>query len=268
MKKILFGFLIVILASCGNQNDKSVQTEFTWDFSKQKKYIYSYSQIVSSDIQMEKNEGITNTKSIGNGDLNVRVKQNNLADISLTNLKMDMIRFDENGIANDTMSNTAPTMVIQNMKSNGTFDRDNHNIIFDYMFALPTKNLIVGEKEKIPMKMPFNANGANLTVKGFNSLEFVGMENFEGKECAVLKGKIKVSDLEIPEELDGTYKSSSIGNGTYYFDLKDRYFVGADIKVTMTIMMDTETDKPDDMGMFGNMVSDNEFKIRFKSIEE
>ena len=93
------------------------------------------------------------------------------------------------------------------------------------------------------------------------------MENFEEKECAVLKGKIDISNLEIPEELNGIYKSSSTGNGTYYFDLKNQYFVGADIQLKMTVMMDTETDN-DDMGMYANMISENEFKIRLEKIEE
>jgi hypothetical protein len=267
MRKTLFGLILVILSSCGNQNSKSEQTEFTWDFSKQKKYIYSYSQTVMSENKMDKDQPANKANIIGNGNLNVRVKENNLADLSLTNLKMDMIMLDENGIAKDTISNSASTSVIQDMKPNGTFGTNNHNIIFDLIFPLPSKNLKIGEKDKIPMQMPFNANGSSLLIKGFNTLEFIGIESFDGKECAVLKGEIDISNLEIPEELDGIYKGSSLGNGTYYFDLKNRSFVGADIQMTMIIMMDTETDKTD-MGMYGNMKSENEFKIRLEKIEE
>lgn len=257
----------MILASCGNQNNKSEQKEFAWDFSKQKKYIYSFSQTVENQNQMNKDLTADKSKIIGHGNLNVRVKENNLADLSLTNFKMDMIILNENGIAKDTISNTAPASVIQDMKPNGTYGTDNHNIIFDLIFPLPSKNLKVGEQDKIPMQMPFNANGSRLFVKGFNILEFVGMENFEEKECAVLKGTIDISNLEIPEELEGNYKSLSTGNGTYYFDLKNQFFVGADIQLTMTVMMDTETDKTNNMGMFVNMKSENEFKIRLEKIE-
>ncbi len=216
---------------------------------------------------MNKDRTANKSNIIGSGNLNVRVKQNNLADLSLTNLKMDMIMLDENGIAKDTMSNTTPVSVIQDMKPNGTFGTDNHNIIFDLIFPLPSKNLKIGEQDKIQMQMPFNANGSRLFVKGFNTLEFVGMENFEEKKCAVLKSRIDISNLEIPEELNGIYKSSSIGNGTYYFDLKNQYFVGADIQLTMTVIMDTETDKDNNMGMYANMKSENEFKIRLEKIE-
>jgi hypothetical protein len=180
---------------------------------------------------------------------------------------MDMIILDENGIAKDTMSNTTPTSVILDMKPNGTFGTDNHNIIFDLIFPLPSKKLKIGEQDKIPLQMPFNVNGSSLFVKGFNTLEFVGMENIEENECAVLKGKIDISNLEIPEELNGIYKSSSIGNGTYYFDLKNQYFVGADIQLTMTAMMDTETNENNNKGMYANIKSENVFKIRLEKIE-
>lgn len=54
MKKILIGLILMILASCGNQNNTSEQNKFAWDFSKQKKYIYSFSQTVENQNQMNK----------------------------------------------------------------------------------------------------------------------------------------------------------------------------------------------------------------------
>ncbi|WP_298517484.1 hypothetical protein [uncultured Kordia sp.] len=264
IKKILFGLIVATIASCGNQNDK---TEFTWDFSTQKKYRYSISQMVVSENKMYKDQPASLSNMIGNGNLNIRVKENNLADLSLTNMEVRMIVFDENGKAKDTISNTPPTNVTQDMKPNGTFVSDNHNFIFDIIFPLPSKELKIGETDKIPLQIPYNANGSRLFIKGFNTLEFVGIESFNGKECAVLKGKIDISNLEIPEELDGTYEGSSIGNGTYYFDIKKQCFVGADVQMTMVVLMDTETDK-NDMGMYAKMKSDNEFKIRLEEIDE
>jgi hypothetical protein len=274
MRKTILGLTILILISCGNsnknfdQNSTTNENDFVWDFSQPKKYIYSYWQEVDGTNNMNKDMPANTSKIIGNGYLNVRVKENNLADLSLTDLKMDMIMFDDNGKAKDTMSNAVPASVIQDMKPNSTFGNNNHNFLFDLIFPLPTKKLKVGEKDKIPMEMPFNANGSRLSVKGFNTLEFIGMEKFEGKEVAILKGDIDISNLEKPEELSGIYKSSSIGKGTYYFDLKNQYFVGADIQMTMKVLMDTETGEKDDMGMFAEMQSDNKFKIRLEKIEE
>lgn len=268
MKKI-FGLALVILIGCANQNNKSEQKTFVWDFSKKKNYIYSYSQTVASESKIGKDQPVNKSRIIGNGNLNVRVKENNLADLSLTNLKMDMIMFNENGIPEDTISNTAPASVIKDMKPNGTFEADNRNIIFDLVFPLPSKKLKVGEQDKIPMRMPFSVNGLSLFMKGYHTLEFVGMENIDGKKCAVLKGKIDISNLEIPEGLNGTCKGSSIGNGKYYFDLENQYFVGADIQLTMATTMELEPQKDSNMGiMYTSMKSENEFKIRLEKIEE
>ena len=274
MRKILLGFTILILMSCGNSNKNIHQysmtneNDFVWDFSQPKKYIYTYWQEVDGTNSMDKDMPADKSKIIGNGYLNVRVKENNLADLSLTDLKMDITMYEDNGKVKDTMSNTAPASVIHDMKPNSTFGNNNHNFMFDLIFPLPSKKLKVGEKDKIPIEMPFNANGLRLSVKGFNTLEFVGMEKFEGKEVAILKGDIDISNLEIPEELVGTYKSSSIGKGTYYFDLKNQYFVGADIQMTIKVLMDTETDEKNDMGMYADMQSDNKFKIRLEKIEQ
>lgn len=274
MRKIIFCLLVLTLISCGNKNKSSEhsstsdQKEFLWDFSQPKKYIYSYWQEVDGTNIMDKNSSADKSKIIGNGFLNVRVKENNLADLSLTELKTDMILFDESGKPRDTISDTAPASVIQDMKPNSTFGNNNHNFVFDLIFPLPKKKLEVGEKDKIPMEMPFSANGSRLTVKGFNTLEFVGMEKFDGKEVAVIEGKIDISSLEIPEELNGEYKSTSIGNGTYYFDLENQHFVGADIQLTMKALIDTETDEKDNIGMFADMQSDNTFKIRLDKIEK
>ncbi len=274
MRKTILGLTILILISCGNSCKTSAQisttdkNDFVWDFSQPKKYVYTYWQEAVGTNILDKDMPADKSKIIGNGLLNVRVKDNNMADLSLTDLKMDMIMFDDNGKPNDSTSNTMPASVIQDMKPNSTFGNNNHNLIFDLIFPLPSKKLKVGEKDKIPMQMPFNANGSSLSVKGFNTLEFVGMETFDGKKVAVLKGDIDISRLEIPEELNGNYKSSSIGKGTYYFDLKNQYFVGADIQLTMKFLIDTETDEENDMGMFADIQNDNRFKIRLEKIEQ
>ena len=68
--------------------------------------------------------------------------------------------------------------------------------------------------------------------------------------------------------MKGEYECSTLGNATYYFDLENRYYVGADIKMVMNVMMDSETENEDDFGMFMKMKSDNIFKIRLEKIEE
>ncbi|NQY07037.1 MAG: hypothetical protein HRT68_12835 [Flavobacteriaceae bacterium] len=274
MKKILLGLSILIFASCGNGNTKSAKAEnsnefqFQWDFSKQRKFIYSFSQIVNGENKMDKERPSDKTYTKGLGQLNVRVKENNLADISLTDIEMQMIDYDQEGNPRDTMTQKVPNTVVQDMKPDGSFGDSNTDILFDMLFPLPNKNLDEGDSDEIPMQMPFSTNGSRLFAKGQNTLTFAGYEEIEGRNCAVLKGVIDISELDIPEELKGEYECSTTGSATYYFYLEDGYYTGADIKMVMDVMMDTETENEDDFGMFMKMKSDNVFKIRLEKIVE
>lgn len=275
MRNILLGSLIFFIASCSsnyteqeNQNPTFVNSKFIWDFSTKKKFIYSYSQTVNGTNKMGKDSPTDKSLMNGKGYLNVRVKENNSADLSLTDLEIDMIMFNDNGTPRDTLSNKAPTTVIQGMKPDGSFSDPNSNIMFDLLFPLPSKDLKIGETDKIAMQIPFNANGSRLFSKGFNELTFKGFEVIDERECAVLIGKLNVSNLEIPEELKGEYKSITTGFATYYFDIENHYYIGADIQSLMEVKMDTETENENDLGMFMEMTSDNIFKIRLEKIEE
>ena len=83
-----------------------------------------------------------------------------------------------------------------------------------------------------------------------------------------LNSNIDISKLDVPEELKGEYECSITGNATYYFDLENGYYVGADIQMVMDVMMDSESETEDNFGMFMKMKSDNVYKIRLEKIEE
>lgn len=270
MKKIILGMSILIFASCGNGNTKSTENEnssqFQWDFSKQRKFIYSFSQTVNGEKKMDKASPADKTHMTGFGKLNVRVKEGNLADLSLSDIEIKMIMFNKDGTPRDTMTQKAPGTVVQDMKPNGSFGNSNTDILFKILFPLPNKPLEKGDSDEIPMQMPFNANGSQLFAKGQTTLTFVGFEKVGGRNCAVLKGVIDISRLDVPKELKRDYKCSTIGNATYYFDLENGCYVGADIKMVMNLMMDTGTEN--DFGMYVKMMSDNVFKIRLEKIEE
>lgn len=274
MRNKLFGIVLLVLGICNSeiiyaqQNPLNDEIEFQWDFSSKRNFIYSFSQTVEGTNKTGKNGVVSNYLLSGNGYLNVRVKENNLADLSLTNLVVEMIVLDENGVPEMISSDEMPATVIQDMKPNGKFTYPNADIVYDILFPLPSINSKIGEITKIPMQVPFNASGSILVSKGNNELAFIGYETMEGRECAVLKGKVDVSNLEIPEELKGDYKNALSGLATYYFDLKNRYYVGADIQMLMEIMMDSKTEDENDFGMYAEMRSDYVIKIRLERIED
>jgi hypothetical protein len=273
IEKIVFATVILLLSSCGSipkekNSDGSENKHFIWDFNKEIKYIYSYSQTVETESRISKSDAVSKTYMTGIGNLNVRVKPNNLADLSLTNMELSMIMFNEDGTPTDTMTHTSPPTVVQDMKPNGSFDEPNSNLLFDILFPLPSQDLKEGQSDKTLMKIPFNANGSVLFSKGFNTLSFTGFKTIKGRKCAVLEGILDISKLEIPEELDGEYKSATTGNATYYFDIEDHCYVGADIHMIMDVMMDTESEGQDDFGMYMEMKSDNIFKIRLERLDD
>lgn len=269
MKRLFCGFLILIIAGCGQQNSSndSKDLKFSWDFSKPQKLIYSYSQTVNNENKMRRDEPTDKTYMTAIGNLNIKIKENNLADLSLTNIEMKSVDSDFDGNPRDTMTQKMPPQVLQDMKPDGSFSDSNIDIMFKMLFPLPSKDLKEGEKDKVAMQMPFNANGSRLYAKGFNTLEFSGYEKIKDRDCVVLTGVIDISKMDVPEELIGEYKNSTTGKATYYFDLKDRIYIGADIDMTMDVLMDTESEDKNQHGMYMAMKSQNTFKIRLEKIE-
>ncbi len=271
MRKILFGIFILFLASCGNEKSSnttdSINSKFIWDFSKTKKLIYSFSQTTNNENKMTPDEPADKSHSTAVGNLKIRIKDNNLADLSLIDIEQNRISYDTDGNPQDTMNHKSPPTVIQDMKPDGSFSDSNIEIMFKMLFPLPSKDLSKGEKDKIEMNMPFNVNGSRLTAKGFNTLEFSGFKTIKERECAVLVGSIDISDMEIPEELNGEYKNSTKGKATYYFDLKDRIYVGSDIEMTFEAFIDTKSGGLRNEGMYWEVKSQNIFKIRLVKIE-
>lgn len=271
MRHLFITILILTAIGCNNSQTKSSEnseTKFQWDFSQPKKLVYSFSQETVNKDKSTKDSEFDESYMEAKGDLNLNIKNDGTADLSLTGVKLKSVTTDFDGSPRDTTTRDMPPNVIQGMKTDGSFGDSNTDIMFKILFPLPKTNLDKAESDKIPMQMPFNANGSRLFAKGFNTLTFEGIETLEGRECAVLKGDIDISKMDVPEELSGEYDLSTTGTATYYFDLDNQIYVGADIKLVMKAMMDTETDKDDDFGMYMNMINDNTFKIRLKRTEE
>jgi len=268
MNKTIFGLLLLILTGCGSRDNKSEITEFTLDFNQPKTFVYSFSQTSNSETQWGKKQDFDKTKIIADGNLNIRIKENNLANVSIADLEASLITYDDKGVEIDTISDTSPVMVIQNMNEKGIFESDEHNVMFDLMFPLPTKNIELGESDKIPMQIPLNVNGSKLFVKGYNTLQYDSIEVIDGKQCAVLIGEIDISEIEIPEELEFTHSSSTTGKGKYYFNLIDKYFIGSELEIKMTMTSDQKNGKPEHDILFGKIISESNIKLRLLEIED
>lgn len=273
MRYLFITTLILSIVGCNSNEQQtefaeSPETRLQWNFSKPKKLVYDFSQESVNKSKSSKDEEHEEVLVEARGNLNIRIKDDETATLSLTDVILKSIFTGTNNHRKDTMVRGMPTRVIQGMKSDGSFSESNIDVMFKTLFPLPNAVMEIGESVKLPMKIPFNANSSRLYTKGFNTLTLEGYEIFEGRECAVLKGEIKVSELDIPEEVKGDYAFSTTGEATYYFDVSEQLYVGSDIKLVMNVMMNTEKEKDNDFGMYMNMINENVFSIRLKEIEE
>ena len=241
---------------------------FEWDFSKQKKFIYSYSHIMTGENKMNKNSQASQRYMTEIGNLNVKVKENDLAELSFSDIEVKMISYDEIGNPKDTLFQNRPTNVIQGMKPDINFTNTGFDIILRMLLPLPEKSMEIGESVQVLMQMPFNANGSQLLAKGQNTLTFTGFTEINGINCAVLEGQLDISNLEIPEELDGEYSCFTKGNATYYFNIEKGYYVGVDFQMITEFIIDTEEENNQRDGIYMDAKNESTFKIRLEKIEE
>lgn len=270
MNKIICILFALIILGCGGNSEKAdiksydgPQT-FAWDFSKPKTLVYSYTQNIEFQNQMAQTGESIKSGIIGSGLLKVRVKENLKANLSITDLQIQMIQYNREGEPTDTSYDTAPDMVVPNMSANGDFVVENTELVFDVIFPLPSISLTIGAEEIKDMMIPFNARGSVLPVNGKRKLKFQGFETIQERNCAVLKADINISELQIPDELKMKINFLSKGEGIYYFDLQDQIFIGCDINLGMNVEIDVK-DNPNE---YMNMISGNVFKTRLLRVEE
>jgi hypothetical protein len=256
MKKFSFLFLILTFWSCNPSKEDSL----SWDFSEPKAYNYSFTQSVKSENKVSDTSKAIIQSAKAQGTLEVKSTSNALANLTLKNVGMKSISYDEAGNAIEGPSTPIPNKVVKGMKENGTYVNPLPDLLFKLVLALPTKELKEGESEKIPLEMPLNTGDVNLVSKGYHTLTFSGFENWNNRKCAVIKGKIDISDMDVPSEKEYLY--SNIGETTHYFDLENRVYIGSDIKMAITIRVNDLNEQG--MGTYLNLNSENRIELKLK----
>jgi hypothetical protein len=249
------------------KSSKSKASQFIWDFSTPKTFVYSFEQSAKGENKSFRDKPAEKMSMSGIGKLLVKVKENNLADLSLAEIKMTMQIFNEDGSPGNVKSAVIPTKTVENMQPNGSLGASNYDVLFDILMPLPSKDLKKGQEYKVPIKMPFSPHGSAMYyASGFNTLKFVGFETIDNKKCAVLKGDIDVSKIENFTDLVGENKSSTTGKATYYFDINNHYYVGADIDLTMEVLVDGQNVVQQNAETYLYMKNINTYKIRLEKI--
>ncbi len=238
MKKLIFGLVALVSMSCDMGAEK---TEFSWDFSKIQTYIYSFEQVANVEYTIEKNGTGTRARMISKGHLSISIKENNLADFSLTDISTDIIKYNKHGLPRDTVTRNTPPTVFQNMKPTSTFDEESANLLITKIMPLPTHTIGIGDTVNIPLQMTFRYSGYVLYAKGANVLTFDRMETIDNRTCAVLTGELNLAINEVPQNMKGSYENTTIGKGTYYFDIENQIYYGADVTISQVNSMDSSS---------------------------
>ncbi|MEZ5014409.1 MAG: hypothetical protein R2794_08970 [Chitinophagales bacterium] len=183
------------------------------------------------------------------GYLDIEVGDDQMADIDLHDLVSTMVQFSDTGSSGDTLRQLLPAMAIQDMRSDGSFTSKSADMLFGLLFPVPEEPVHLGEKWEKPLEMPFNVGASQMVVKGQVTLTYIGHQEIFGHNCAVMKGEIDISKLDLPKKVSKKNTASVKGEATYYLDTDEGVFVGIDL----TLMIET--------GMNQSMEGDFEFEI-------
>mgnify|MGYP006293104849 CR=1 FL=1 len=133
------------------------------------------------------------------------------------------------------MEQQAPPLVMQGLKEDGTgsIGNSSQDMLLKMLFPLPPDSLQVGESVDIPARMPFNAMGSPLEVNGRSRIALTRYVQAGNRTCAQLDVDIDISELDVPEELDGEYQCTVKGRSRFFFDVNSRSFVSGTIAMLM-----------------------------------
>ncbi|WP_435263277.1 hypothetical protein [Tenacibaculum sp. nBUS_03] len=262
--------LIILFTNCRSFNKKidvdNHGVNLIWDFSNEKKYVYSLATSISSEFKTSKDSPLLKSTIVQSGNVLVKVKSNQLADFSITDLKSEYKWFKKDGTLKDSSSVIIPTTTIKDIGQNGVFGESETDMYFKLLMPLPSSKIHKGETYKVPLKFSLD-DYPKLFNKGFNTITFAKIKTIQGRKCAVLNGLFDISNLSNIKELEGHYSQKITGVATYYFDIGKHCFLGVDINILENSLNNLKIQKSKLPGAY-YMLSRYVIKIRLNGITD
>jgi hypothetical protein len=208
-----------------------------WDFSKPVVHAYDHVQTMESTMSLG-----MDMKLDAAGTVLLRSKGNDVAALVMKDMKMNMASKMGTGGEEQTMKSEPPVFVVPGVKEDGSMKTGNSSaeIFLQFLFPLPPKPLRVGESAAVPATMPFNAMGSVLSVEGTSTITLTKYVMIDGRRCARLE-----TNIDVPEDLTGTYKCVTRGKSISYFDVERRRFVSVEVALVMGMQLDAPMPKID-----------------------
>jgi len=133
-----------------------------------------------------------------------------------------------------------PPFVVQDLKEDGSgpFGDKPQDTLLKMIFPLPSQSLMVGESVDVPAQMPFSAMGSVLQVTGYSNITLTRYVRIGDRRCAQLYVVTDISNLKVPSEVKGDFKSSIKGTSVLYFDVASRSLVSGVITMIEQFSID------------------------------
>ena len=263
MRKEILTLLIIALSipGCKNNVDNSSPT---WDFSKKKVYIYSYSKTQDTKNKTKIDNAWEQKYMSRSGKFYIQSASNSKANLLYPNATTFLKLYNEKTQTNDTMSFLSTGFAKYNLSAGGSFLDSDSLILFPHF----SKKLIKGNKDTLPAFFKFNAPVAKLLAKGFYILAYSSDTVFAKRNCAVLQGKVMISDLVSPQEFAGELKISRTGYATYYFDKECNCYAGANIKLTDDIYITKKATSKEESDFYLEINNSVHYKISLDEVKK
>lgn len=249
MYRILL-FSLLLTASCASDRREDIPDEvfnppvlistpdtekelFVWDFSSPRAYVYEVVNETTTSISSDDDTDFSLDLAMEIvQQIEVRTRGNHEAEFVAVSMEIKEISGmpGVESLLQNSMDKELP-------KSMGRIQADgtvlNEDQTGDLLFYLPERDLKPGERDTINSTLSLvDSMDINLSMDQHKVISFVGYEEYEGRNCAVLvvnqlsEGgdlQVEAEDVEINAEL------SMASGSRYYFDVERHYFLGAEI---------------------------------------
>ncbi|MEM7572707.1 MAG: hypothetical protein AAF433_07395 [Bacteroidota bacterium] len=243
-------FLLLLVASCASDRREDIPDEvfnppvlistpdsekelFVWDFSSPRTYVYEVANKTMTTISSAKETSFNLDLGMEMvQEVEVQTTGNHEAEFVTMSIEIKEISGmpGMESLLQNSMDDELP-------KSMGRIQADgtivNEAAVGGMLFYLPERDLKPGERDTINSTISLiDSMDINLNMEQRKVISFVGYEEYEGRNCAVLvinelsEGgdlQVEAEDVEINAEIN------MASGSRYYFDVERHYFIGAEI---------------------------------------
>lgn len=201
-----------------------------WDFSREYQYVYRTEVEAEGGFlsaMMDESDGL----------FVIRAKGDHTAEFVNLPFTRDSDADSDQGSGLGDLFSSVTQQVLQGMTEDSKIPgaEASQGLYLQMLFPLATEALEVGQSSRIETRMPFNAMGSLLWVRGAMTVTLSGFVAVEGHRCARLDVDVDLSDIDVPDEVPMAAECSVTGRGVFYFNLDEGCFQEGELATLMSM---------------------------------